>query len=93
MQTFPELIERFGGAATMAPLVGVPANTIRQWSSRRNIPGRYWKSIISAAQQVGLDAVTADKLAELASRSDAGNGAEAGATAANAADSESTVSS
>jgi hypothetical protein len=66
MQTFAELIERFGGAARMAPEIGVSANVIRQWSSRGSIPGRYWLTIIDAAKRLGIEGVDAAALASIA---------------------------
>lgn len=68
MQTFADLIERFGGAAKMAPEIREPANTIRQWSSRGSIPARYWHSIIEAARRLNIRGVNASTLAELANR-------------------------
>jgi hypothetical protein len=67
MHSFSDLIERFGGAAKMAPEIGASANTIRQWSSRGSIPGRYWQTIIDAAKRLNIRGVNAAKLAELAS--------------------------
>lgn len=65
--TFGDLIDRFGGAAKMAPLIGVAPNRVRQWSCRNSIPGRFWRKIIDAAKEQGIRGVNAAKLAELAS--------------------------
>jgi hypothetical protein len=66
MTTVADIIERFGGAAKMAPLIGESANTIRQWSVRDSIPGRCWQVIVTAADRAGLDGVTLEVLAKIA---------------------------
>lgn len=68
MQTSSDLIERFGGAAKMAPLISVPANTIRQWAARDSIPARYWHAIIEEARKLGVRGINAESLASLAGR-------------------------
>ena len=68
MHTIGELIERFGGAAKMAPEIGQSAATIRQWAARESIPGRYWQEIVDAARQRNVRGVTFAALAELAKR-------------------------
>jgi len=71
MHTSSQLIERFGGAAKMAPQIDVPANTIRQWAARDSIPARYWHAIIEGAKKQNIRGVTAETLANLARRKDA----------------------
>ena len=71
MQTFADLIVRFGGAAKLAVEIDVSASAIRQWSARGSIPVRYWQSIIAAASRLGVDGVTAATLAEMASHQSA----------------------
>lgn len=68
METFGDLIERFGGAAKMAPEIGELPNTIRQWSARGSIPAHYWHTITEAAKRLGIRGVTFAALGELASR-------------------------
>lgn len=68
MNTFADLIERFGGAAKMAPEINEMPNTIRQWSARGSIPARYWHSIIEAARRLKVTGVTYSALAEIANR-------------------------
>lgn len=67
MHTFADLIERFGGAAKMAPEINELPNTIRQWSARGSIPARYWHKIIEAAKRLNVRGVNAATLATLAS--------------------------
>lgn len=68
MQTSSDLVERFGGAAKLAPHIAVPANTIRQWVARDSIPVRYWHSIIDEARRQRIRGINADTLANLAGR-------------------------
>ncbi len=82
METFSDLIERFGGAAKMAVAIGESANTIRQWSARRSIPGRYWEAIVEAAQRLYIEGVTFEALASIAAA--AGRAAEASSSTASA---------
>lgn len=86
MATVADIIERFGGAAKMAPLIGTPANTIRQWSVRGSIPGRCWQAIVTAAECVGVGDVTFEVLAQIAkARSAAESPAHPAAPGASAA--------
>lgn len=68
MQTVAELVDRFGGAAKMAPAINQTPEKIRQWSARNSVPGRYWLVIIEAARQLGIRGINAGALAELASQ-------------------------
>lgn len=68
MQSFSELIDRFGGATKMAAAIGEPANTIRQWACRDSIPARCWTKVAEAAREHRLTGVTLQALSELASR-------------------------
>lgn len=71
MESFSALVERFGGAAKMAPEIGELPNTIRQWVARGSIPARYWQKIIEAARRLNVRGVTYAALAELANRKEA----------------------
>lgn len=68
MNTFADVIDRFGGAARMAGEIHEEANTIRQWASRDSIDARYWKKIIAAARRLGIRGINSNVLTELASR-------------------------
>lgn len=68
METFSDLVERFGGAAKMAPEIGELPNTIRQWVARGSIPARYWQKIIEAARRLNVRGVTYADLAEISTR-------------------------
>jgi hypothetical protein len=77
MDTFSELIERFGGAAKMSAEIGEPANTIRQWSARGSIPARHWHTIVDAARRLYIAGVSFEVLATLAARARADQAATA----------------
>jgi hypothetical protein len=68
MESFADLIERFGGAAKMALAIGELPNTIRQWAARNSIPARYWQTIVTAARDNNVRGVSHAALAELAGR-------------------------
>lgn len=68
MNTFRDLIDRFGGAAKMAAEIDEQPATVRQWASRDSIDARYWKKIIAAARRLGLRGINSEVLTELASR-------------------------
>ena len=68
MESVSDLINRFGGAAKMAPEIDTDANTIRQWAARGSIPGRHWSVIVTAATRLEIDNVTLELLAGLAEK-------------------------
>lgn len=68
MQSFSDLIDRFGGATKMATAINEPANTIRQWACRDSIPARCWAKVTEAAKEQQLTGVTLQALSDLASR-------------------------
>lgn len=49
LQTFADVIALWGKAPEMAKDVGVTEIVVRAWR-RRGIPGEYWASVVSAAQ-------------------------------------------
>ncbi|NJM51058.1 MAG: hypothetical protein HC843_09440 [Sphingomonadales bacterium] len=41
-------------AEALASAIDVPGVTVRQWRARKNIPARYWQTIIAAAAKKGV---------------------------------------
>jgi hypothetical protein len=66
MNNFADLVEKFGGAAKMAPAIDVPPTTIRQWAFRNSIPAKHFNRIVEAARGLGLPDITLQLLGDLA---------------------------
>lgn len=69
MQTFREVMDLWPDTATLASDVGAPPYRVRKWRERDSIPSPEWRKLIEAAEAKGYP-VTADLLADLASRHD-----------------------
>ena len=61
MRCFSDVIEAFG-VAPMAELLGVPDSHVRVMKARNSIPADYWSRIVKAAEDRGIDGVSADSL-------------------------------
>jgi carbamoyl-phosphate synthase small subunit len=46
--TVEAIIERFGGAETMARALGVGTEAVRKWRQSRSIPPRHWPAVLAA---------------------------------------------
>ncbi|MCV9940953.1 helix-turn-helix domain-containing protein [Boseaceae bacterium BT-24-1] len=67
MQNLADVIDAFGGYAKLAQALGCPAGTASAWKTRGSIPVRYWAQIVEEASLLGIDGVTFDALARIAS--------------------------
>lgn len=56
-----ELFAKFGGAAALSELLGLPYQTVAAWKRRGIIPARHQRAILLAARECGID-ITADDL-------------------------------
>lgn len=68
--TFVAVIDLWPSAAELARDLGVKEVTARAWRSR-GIPAEYWRELVKAANDRGITGVTFDRLAALASRTEA----------------------
>lgn len=58
----PDLINRFGGNAAFAAVIGKAPSTASEMKRRGSIPVDYWPAVISAAADKGISGVTAEWL-------------------------------
>jgi hypothetical protein len=65
MQTFSQIIDAFGGAASFGAAVGIPDSHARAMKARNSIPDGYWLKAVNAAQDRGIDGVTLESLAAI----------------------------
>lgn len=77
LDTFQAVIEAFGGPTKYADAIGIPGFHAQSMKTRGSIPPAYWTDTVSAAERLApsapddlkrqaLEAVTLEKLAELA---------------------------
>lgn len=66
MRTFDEIFTAFGGAAALARAIGIEPVHAQTMKARRSIPAPYWSQIVTAAQERGIETVTLEALAEMA---------------------------
>lgn len=64
MNSFSAVIDAFGGR--FAEAIGVPDSHARAMKSRKSIPPTYWLETVAAAQKLGIEGITLDVLARLA---------------------------
>jgi hypothetical protein len=68
VQTFSEIINRWGSPADLAEDLGEEVGTVRQWRNRNSLPDRVWKGAVASAAKRQIDGVTLEVLAEIAAR-------------------------
>jgi DNA-binding transcriptional regulator YdaS (Cro superfamily) len=56
IRTVPELIDRFGGNAALAALMGIGPSTVSEWRRTGRIHFRHWPAIVALAEQLSLRA-------------------------------------
>ncbi len=61
METIRAIIDRLGGAASVARAVGIGVSTASEWKRANSVPVRYWPALIGHARSVGV-ALNADAL-------------------------------
>lgn len=69
MQNLNDVIDAFGGYAKLAEAIGCPAGTASAWKTRGSIPVRYWSQIVARAAALGIEGVSFEALAKIASQS------------------------
>ena len=57
MNTFRDVIAKFGSAENLARAIAVKGVTVRQWQQRESIPVSYWPAIIMAATESEIDGI------------------------------------
>ena len=72
MRNVEELCNLWPSDAELARDLGVPYPTVAAWKQRGSIPAPYWRQLVRAAKVRHLSQVTADLLADLHARKDAG---------------------
>lgn len=66
MDSFAQIIDRFGGAPAFGKAVGIPDSHARAMKARDSIPDGYWSRMVAAAAENSIEGVTLELLAELA---------------------------
>jgi hypothetical protein len=66
--SFADVIDQWPSFAALSRDVGVPPVTARFWRYRNSIPAKQWHLVIDAARERGIEGVTLEVLADLASR-------------------------
>lgn len=57
-----ELLDRLGGNAVVAKMLGKGQSTVSEWRRAKRIDVRYWPALIDAADEVGVDGINPDTL-------------------------------
>ena len=70
MSDWKSIIVALGGTGAVADALKQSASTVSGWQSpdRRGIPAAHWAAIVALASDRGLDGVTLEVLAALATR-------------------------
>ena len=66
--TFPDVIDKWPTAKELADDIGCGISAVKQWKSRKSIPGEYWLRFELAARRRGIEKVTVFTLSEIADR-------------------------
>lgn len=66
MNSFAEIIDAFGGAASFGSAIGITDSHARAMRARDSIPDGYWLKTVETAQARGLDSITLETFASLA---------------------------
>jgi hypothetical protein len=66
MDSFSDLIDKLGGAAAVAVVLGIPESHARTMKARDSIPVERWERVVGAAKARGLSGVTYEALTKLA---------------------------
>ena len=66
VNSFPDVITKFGGPTAFGEAIGMAANTAKQARTRKSIAAKWFIPIADAARERGLDDITVERLAQLA---------------------------
>jgi len=66
MNSFRDIIQAFGGGASLAREISEKPVTVRAWGRRDSIPPDHWCAIERAAKAKRIKGVTVGRMAELA---------------------------
>lgn len=66
MDTFEDIIGKFGGPAKYADAIGIPGFHAQAMKQRNSIPPAYWSDTVDAALNKGFEGITLEKLADIA---------------------------
>ena len=66
MDSFRDIIGKFGGAAKFADAVGIEGFHAQTMKQRNSIPPAYWSDTVSAAEARGIEGITFEALASIA---------------------------
>lgn len=66
MQTFDDVFVAFGGPRRLAAALGIRHFHAGTMKARGSIPPAYWSDLVSAANELGIEGVTLEALAEMA---------------------------
>lgn len=65
MKTVADIIDALGGNAVVARFLDAKPSTISEIKRRNSLPPKFFRAIVTLAEQKGIDWVTADFLADL----------------------------
>ncbi len=68
MRTFSAVVNAWPSAAELARDLGISEIRTRAWRNREMIPAENWLAVVEAANRRGIEGVTLDLLAGLASQ-------------------------
>jgi len=63
MRFVPDLIDAFGGPTAFAAVIGKKPSTASEMKRNGSVPPKYWRTIVQAAAERGIDGVTYETLA------------------------------
>ena len=66
MDTFEDIIGKFGGAAKFADAIGIQGFHAQAMKQRNSIPPAYWSDTVSAAEANAIEGITLERLADIA---------------------------
>ena len=67
-RTFTDVIGLWPNSRELANALDVAPEAVRKWKARDSIPPEYWVGLVSAADRAGIEGVTLDHLAGIASK-------------------------
>jgi hypothetical protein len=65
MNTFKDVIAKFGGPAKYGRAIGISTERAAEQRARGSIPPVYWPAVVNAANELGISEITVDVLAAL----------------------------
>lgn len=70
MKNVTDIVTAFGGASSLARMLGVGVTTVSEWARRGSIPSRYHLRLSQMASVVGVDGISAEVIDRVCDRDD-----------------------